>query len=41
MSKFYFYFIVYMPMRACNVIANVTKQHMNVMASTYSALKNM
>ena len=36
-SKFSFYFIVYMPMRASDAINNVTKQNMNVMASTLSA----
>ena len=32
-SKFSFYYIVYMPMRASDVLINVTKQNMNVMAS--------
>ena len=36
-SKFSFYFIVYTPMRVSDVITNVTKQNMNVMASTLSA----
>ena len=36
-SKFSFYFIVYTPMRVSHVITNVTKQNMNVMASTFSA----
>ena len=35
-SKFSFYFIVYTPMRVSDVITNVTKQNMNVMASTFS-----
>ena len=35
-SKFSFYFIVYMPMRASDVISIVTKQNMNVMASTFN-----
>ena len=34
---FSFDFIVYSPMRASNVITNVIKQNMNVMASTFSA----
>ena len=34
---FSFYFIVYTPMRVSDVITNVTKQNMNVMASTFSA----
>ena len=33
-SKFSFYFIVYRPMHFSDVISNVTKQNMNVMAST-------
>ena len=33
-SKFSFYFIVYRPMRVSDVISNVTKQNMKVMAST-------
>ena len=37
-SKFSFYFFVYTPMRVSDVINNVTKQNMNVMASTLSAL---
>ena len=36
-SKFSFYFIVYTPMRVSAVKNNVTKQNMNVMASTVSA----
>ena len=36
-SKFSFYFIVYKPMRVSDVISNVTKQNMNVMAPTFSA----
>ena len=36
-SKFSFYFIVYTPMCVSDVINNVTKQKMNVMASTLSA----
>ena len=36
-SKFSFYLIVFTPMRASEVINNVTKQNMNVMASTLSA----
>ena len=36
-SKFSFYFIVYMPMCVSDVITNVTKQNMNVMALTLSA----
>ena len=35
-SKFS-YFIVYTPMRVSDVITNVTKQNMNVMATTLSA----
>ena len=35
--KFSFYFTVYTPMRASGVIANKTKQNMNVKASTVSA----
>ena len=35
--KFSFYFIVNTPMRVSDVISNVTKQNMNVMASTLSA----
>ena len=31
-SKFALYLIVYTPMRASDVITNVTKQNMNVMA---------
>ena len=34
---FFFYFIVYTPMRVSDVITNVTKQNMNVTASTLSA----
>ena len=34
---FFFLFIVYTPMRASDVITNVNKQNMNVMASTLSA----
>ena len=37
MSKFSIYFIVYGPMRAFDVLTNVTKQNMNAMASTFSA----
>ena len=36
-SKFSFYFIVYRPVHVSDVINNVTKQNMNVMASTLSA----
>ena len=36
-NKFSFYFIVYTPMRVSGVITNVTKQNMNIMASTFSA----
>ena len=36
-SKFSFYFIVYTSMRVSDVITNVTKQNMNVMASMLSA----
>ena len=36
-SKLSFYFIVCTPMRVSDVITNVTKQNMNVMASTLSA----
>ena len=35
--SFLFIFFVYMPMRVSGVITNVTKQNMNVMASTFSA----
>ena len=38
-SKFSFYFIVYTPMRVSDVINNVTKQNMNVMASTLSMIR--
>ena len=37
-SKFSFSFFVYMPMRVFDIINNVTKQNMNVMASTLSDL---
>ena len=37
-SKFSFYSIVYTPMRVSDVKTNVTKQNMNVMESTLSAL---
>ena len=40
-SKFYFYFIVYTPMRVSDVINNVTKQTMNIMALTLSAFKHV
>ena len=36
-SKFSFHFIVYTTMRVSDVINNVTKQTMNVKASTLSA----
>ena len=36
-SKFSFFFIVHTSMRVSDVISNVTKQNMNVMASTHSA----
>ena len=36
-SKFSFYFIVHTSMRVSDVISNVTKQNINVMASTLSA----
>ena len=36
-SKFSFYVFVYTPMRVSDVINNVTKQNMNVMALTLSA----
>ena len=36
-SKFSFYFIIYMPMRISDIITNVTKQNMNIMALTFSA----
>ena len=36
-SKFSFYFIVHTSMRVSDVISNVTKQNMNVMALTLSA----
>ena len=36
-SKFSFYFIVYTPMHVSDVIINVTKQNMNVMALMFSA----
>ena len=36
-SKFSFYFIVYMPMRVSDIIYNVIKQSINVMALTFSA----
>ena len=36
-GKFSFYFIVNTPVRVSDVITNVTKQNMNVMASTFSA----
>ena len=38
-SKFSFNFIVYTPMHVSDVITNVTKQNMNVMASMPSAFK--
>ena len=34
---FSFYFIVYTTMRTSDVITNVTKQNMNIMASRFSA----
>ena len=39
-SKFSFYFIVYTSMRVSDVISNVTKQNMNVMASTLNRWRN-
>ena len=39
--KFSFYFIVYTPMPASDVITNVIKQNMNIMASMFSALKHL
>ena len=36
-KEYFFYFIVYIPMRASDVITNVTKQNMNIMASPFSA----
>ena len=36
-SKYSFYFIVFTSMRVSDVISNVTKQNMNIMASTLSA----
>ena len=36
-SKFSFYFIIHTPMRVSDIIINVTKQNMNVMASMFSA----
>ena len=39
-SKFSFYFIVYTSMRVSDVISNVTKQNMKVMASTLNRWRN-
>ena len=36
-SKFSFYFIVYMPMHTSDIINNVIKQNIKVLASTFSA----
>ena len=36
-NNFSFYFIIYTPMRVSDVITNITKQNMNVIASTFSA----
>ena len=40
-SKFSFYFIVYRPMRVSDVISNVTKHNMNVMARFASLLSKV
>ena len=36
-SKFSFYFIIYAPMHASDIITNVTKQNMNIMALMFNA----